>query len=100
MSVAVRIYEFLNFLCIPETLRMHPPVPALNRQCSKDYNIPGTDVIIEKGTPVLISTLGLQYDADLFPDPDLFNPDRYGSKENIPGFLGFGAGPRYCIGTS
>lgn len=33
----------------PETLRKYPVVPVLNRTCMKDYKIPGSNKIIEKG---------------------------------------------------
>nr|CAD7201099.1 unnamed protein product [Timema douglasi] len=32
-----------------ETLRKYPPIPLLNRECSKDYKIPGTEVVLQKG---------------------------------------------------
>lgn len=87
-----------------ETLRKYPPVPTLNRECSIDYTIPDTDIVIEKGTRVLIPAYGLHHDPDYFPDPDKFDPDRF-SEENkgkIPSYayLPFGDGPRNCIGKS
>ncbi|KAK9685332.1 Cytochrome P450 [Popillia japonica] len=87
---------------LDESLRKHPPIPFLNRQCGKEYKIPGSDLIIEKGTSVMISAYGLQMDPDYFPDPEKFDPDRF-SKENKPKivpftFLPFGDGPRVCIG--
>ena len=73
----------------------------LNRICVKPYKVPGTDVTIEKGTPVLISTLGLQRDPDYYPDPLKFDPERFDeSGSTVPfSFLPFGEGPRICIGN-
>ncbi|KAF2902947.1 hypothetical protein ILUMI_03247 [Ignelater luminosus] len=87
---------------IEETLRKYPPLAMTNRICVADYKIPDTDKIIKKGTPVIISILGLHSDEEYFPDPERFDPERF-SKENkrkIPqlSYLPFGEGPRICIG--
>lgn len=62
----------------------------------KDYQIPGTQHIIEKGTSVLIPVLGLQYDDKFYPNPTKFDPDRFEGatfkyRADRP-FLGFGDG--------
>lgn len=69
-----------------------------------DYTIPGTDIVIEKGTTVLIPALALQRDERYYPNPNEFNPDRF-SVENLSGttfvdrpYVPFGEGPRICIG--
>lgn len=88
--------------CIDETLRKYPPAPFLIRECGKDYQIPNSDLVIEKGTPLIISTFGLQRDPEFFPDPQVFDPDRF-NEQNVHkirpfSFLPFGSGPRVCIG--
>ncbi|XP_055610461.1 probable cytochrome P450 6d5 [Uranotaenia lowii] len=92
----------LKFLegCVFETLRKYPPLSFLNRECIKDYQVPGTDITVEKGTQVVISLLGLQRDPNFFPEPDRFNPNRFGEqglKTDKP-YLPFGFGPRGCTG--
>ncbi|RZC40554.1 cytochrome P450 monooxygenase, partial [Asbolus verrucosus] len=87
---------------INETLRKYPPLPILNRICTKDYRVPGTDFVIEKGTKVIIPNLGLQRDSEYYPDPEKFDPERF-SEENRRTrhpftFIPFGEGPRICIG--
>lgn len=85
-------------------MRKYPPIPTLNRECVKDYRIPGTDVVIEKGTSVLISAIGLHHDSNYFPDGQKFDPERFrdGNRGNIPSHahLPFGEGPRNCVGLS
>lgn len=87
---------------INETLRKYPPVPSLPRQCNKDYKVPGTDVTIEKGTQVSISTLGIHMDPEYYPNPSVFDPERFSEegKKTRPAFawIPFGEGPRVCIG--
>lgn len=87
---------------IDETLRMYPPLPILNRTCTKPYTLPDTDITIEEGTNISIPIYGIQHDPEYFPDPERFDPDRF-SDENkgniIPyTYLPFGEGPRVCIG--
>lgn len=83
-------------------MRKYPPIPTLNRKCVKDYEIPGTDVIIEKGTSILIPAIGLHHDEDYFPNNQEFNPERFNeaNRGTIPShvYLPFGEGPRNCVG--
>ncbi|RZB40869.1 p450 domain containing protein [Asbolus verrucosus] len=93
--------KYLNQV-IDESLRVWPPAPLTSRYCVKDYKIPDEDVIIEKGTTVLIPILGIHYDEEYYPDPEKFDPERF-SEENKNSrhhytHLPFGEGPRNCIG--
>ncbi|KXJ71991.1 hypothetical protein RP20_CCG019182 [Aedes albopictus] len=85
--------------CIDETLRKYPISPVLFRVCTKTYQIPDSDVVVEKGTMVQISLVGLQRDPRYYEDPVKFDPDRYGERkaETMPHYS-FGDGPRVCIG--
>lgn len=75
----------------------------LNRTCVKEYLIPGTKQIIEKGVEVYIPVLGIQRDKKYFCEPNKFNPDRWNggnfadTGRKLPN-LTFGDGPRSCIG--
>ncbi|XP_023246794.1 probable cytochrome P450 6a14 isoform X1 [Copidosoma floridanum] len=95
-------FEYLHMVFC-ETLRKHPSLAFLNRVCIEDYNIPNSNVTLEKGTGVIVPVSGLQRDPNFFPDPDKFDPMRF-SKDNIAArnpyvYLPFGDGPRVCIGT-
>ncbi|CAK9821900.1 Cytochrome P450 6k1 [Anthophora retusa] len=98
-------YQKMKYLhqITSETLRMYPPAPLLDRIANQDYKIPGTKVIVEKGTPVYVPLSGLHYDAKYHPDPYTFNPDRFSdeNKDKIAPFsyMPFGEGPRACIAS-
>lgn len=94
--------QYLNLLT--ETLRRRPPLGMLPRQCTQDYKLDNPDVVIEIGTPILISILALHHDPKYWEDPYKFDPDRfnevnYGGKTFIERpYLPFGEGQRNCIG--
>lgn len=85
-------------------MRLHPPFDFISRECTKDYKISGHDIIIKKGTPILISATGPQYDPKYYDQPTKFIPERFIDEQtanknsvNMP-YLTFGDGPRNCIG--
>lgn len=66
--------------------------------------MPGTDIVLEKGTSVFIPAFSLQRDEIYWPDPTKFDPMRFSSENKnrktfaeMP-YLPFGDGPRNCIG--
>jgi cytochrome P450 family 6 len=81
---------------------MHSPAAQLSRTCIKDYKLPDQDVIIEKGTTVIIPVMGIHYDEEYYPEPEKFDPERFTeeNKKSRPNytFMPFGEGPRNCIG--
>ena len=87
-------------LCIKETLRMYPSIPMIGRTISEDVTIKG--VRIPAGTIASCSFYSLHRDEKSFPDPEVFDPDRF-LLENSAGrhayaYLPFSAGSRNCIG--
>ncbi|KPJ04482.1 Cytochrome P450 6B1 [Papilio xuthus] len=100
-------YECLNEMTylhqvFDETLRMYPLADLIQRVTRTDYKVPGTDITLEKGTPVIMSGWGIHMDPKYFPDPERFDPDRFSmenaKKQHPCAYLPFGAGPRNCIG--
>ncbi|XP_064071914.1 uncharacterized protein LOC113394864 [Vanessa tameamea] len=96
-------------MVVSETLRLWPPVAALDRACVKDYNMgkPNNeavkDYIIRQGELVSIPTWSFLRDANIFPNPEKFDPERfsYENRQNINtlAYMPFGLGPRNCIGS-
>jgi cytochrome P450 family 6 len=74
----------------------------LNRECTKTYRIPDTDIVLERGIKTVIPVLGLHHDEKYYPDPDRFDPERFSEEEKAKRppyvYLPFGDGPRICIG--
>ena len=100
MNIWLKIIQF--FLYCLETLRKYPPLTFLSRLCNKDYTIPETNLVVEKGIQVVIPVLGLHRDPKYFPDPEKFEPERFSdeAKRHRPNYvyLPFGEGQRICIG--
>lgn len=67
-----------------------------------DYKLPGTDIILDKGTAVCFPLLGLHYDPKYFPEPQKYDPERFSeaNKRKYPfgAYMPFGEGPHNCIG--
>lgn len=59
-------------------------------------------MVIKNGTRVFIPILGYSHDPDIYPNPELYDPDRFLpeqiQKRHQYAFLAFGEGPRNCIG--
>ncbi len=62
------------------------------------------DQIIRKGTTVNILIHGIHNDANVFPNPEKFDPDRFADSSSTENerspfaFIPFSAGSRNCIG--
>ena len=85
-----------------ETLRKYPPGALLVRKSVKSYTFSCTNVTIPAGTRVFIPVYAIHHDERYYPQPDEFDPERFDpetEKARHPMInLGFGNGPRNCIG--
>ena len=85
-----------------ETLRLYPPAYALVRQALRPTVVGGFRVPAR--AIVLVSPYLLHRRAQAFPDPEVFNPDRFVPENDTArhryDFLPFGGGPRVCIGAA
>ncbi|XP_060648862.1 probable cytochrome P450 6d5 [Drosophila nasuta] len=87
-------------LCVMETTRKYPGLPLLNRICTKDYPLPDSKLVVKKGTPIIISLLGIHRDKEYFPQPLTYQPERFAeeTRNYTPAaYMPFGEGPRHCI---
>ncbi|XP_061401516.1 probable cytochrome P450 6a21 [Musca vetustissima] len=86
-----------------ETLRLYTVLPVLNRVALEDYVVPqNPKYVIKKGMQIIIPSGAIHRDERYYPKPQEFNPDNF-SPEKVAArdsvlFLGFGEGPRNCIG--
>lgn len=93
---------------INETLRMYPVLALFDRKCemtdgSDSYSLePYGDFKIPNGMPVMFPAYAMSYDEKFFPNPKLFDPERFSpeNKDNIiaGSYFPFGLGPHICIG--
>jgi cytochrome P450 len=87
---------------LKESMRLYPPVYAVSRRAVKD--VPVDDFVIKKGTILFINIYAMHRNAEIYPDPERFDPDRFTpeNEKHRPrnAYLPFGAGPRNCIGAS
>lgn len=111
-----------------ESMRKHPQGFILDRECVRDCLLPpalpgGKSVTVTPGMNLWIPVAGINYDEQFFDRPEEFNPERYlyrRLKKSVPVIiiclfdcrffnkkisfnqiegLGFGIGPRSCIGN-
>ncbi|NP_001081868.1 cytochrome P450 26A1 [Xenopus laevis] len=101
-ELSIEVLQQLKYTScvIKETLRLSPPVAGGFRVALKTFVLNGYQ--IPKGWNVIYSIADTHGEADLFPDTDKFNPDRFLTP--LPrdssrfGFIPFGGGVRCCIG--
>nr|UDM55055.1 cytochrome P450 [Anopheles sinensis] len=96
----IKAMKYLD-LCVKETLRKYPSLPILNRECTQDYRVPDSDVVIRKGVQVIIPLLGISMNEKYFPDPELYSPERFDEdtiNHDPDAYYPFGTGPHNCIG--
>ncbi|HZN18496.1 MAG TPA: cytochrome P450 [Micromonosporaceae bacterium] len=85
---------------LTEALRMYPPAWLLSRRATSEVNLGGH--VLPAGASVFFSPYAMHRDPGVYPEPDLFDPDRWaagrGKQVPRPAFVPFGAGSRQCIG--
>lgn len=105
-------YEIINEMpyldaVFYEAMRRHTQVVVIERLCVKEFELPPAlpglkPFTIKPGMYVWISPGSIHRDEKYYKNPLKFDPDRYFSKKvgiNDVNNLGFGIGPRACIGN-
>jgi sterol 14-demethylase len=87
---------------LKEALRLHPPLIILMRVVQEAFDVGG--VTVAKGQSIAVSPAVSNRLPDDFPDPDVFDPDRYadGRQEDLVNrwtWIPFGAGRHRCVGA-
>ncbi len=89
-------------MILEEAMRLYPPVPFMSRQAIGPDRL--GDVEVSEGTRVIIAPWVLHRHRKLWPDAELFIPERFApeNRAKIPRFayLPFGAGARICVGAA
>ena len=87
---------------IKEVLRLHPPLIFLIRKVMKDFHFKGYTV--KAGKYVCASPRVSHRIADIFPEPEKFDPDRYledRQEDALPfSWIAFGGGKHKCTGNA
>lgn len=84
---------------IQESMRLLPPVPWNGRVTSQPTELGGHS--LPTGTEVLVSIYQTHHMPDLYPQPEVFNPQRWETMtKNVYEYNPFSSGPRSCIGAA
>ncbi|KAM3406442.1 hypothetical protein ACQJBY_000497 [Aegilops geniculata] len=89
---------------VKETLRLHAVVPLVPNKAEATVKIQGHTV--PKGSTVLVNVWAVHHDAEAWPEPNKFIPERFLQHEQEVSFQGaadfrfvpFSAGRRTCLG--
>lgn len=84
---------------VDESLRLFPPGWVISRKATQADSVGGQAVPV--GTLAIISPWLLHRNADSWPDPSEFRPERFLGEmatQARPDYVPFGLGPRLCIG--
>jgi cytochrome P450 len=89
---------YLDAFC-RETLRMHPVLAEFMRTVRDSFTLQG--YTIPAGVTVAASILMLHRRPDLYPEPQVFRPERFLERRFAPNeFAAFGGGHRHCLGAA
>jgi cytochrome P450 len=84
-----------------EAMRLYPPIMMFPRRTLEQVDIGGCT--LPPRTLTFVSAYALHHRADIYEDPDRFEPDRFLPERDAlrpkSSYLPFSAGPRFCIGV-
>lgn len=87
---------------IKEALRIHPPLFMLMRKVLEDFEFGG--YVMPKGSFLIASPSVSHQIADVFREPECFDPDRFGpgreEDKNKFNYISFGGGRHKCLGNA
>ena len=105
-------YEAINSMVyldavFNEALRLHAQAGFTDRICTKAFELPPSlpglePITVQPGTAIWIPIHAIHRNPEYYKEPTKFDPERYYQKKitiNDVYNLGFGIGPRGCIGN-
>lgn len=82
-----------------EGLRLYPTIPATPRTALVDTQLAGFR--IPAGSRIFVSIYALHRHQDLWPEPEVFKPERFLDGALRPeAYMPFGLGERFCLGRN
>ena len=91
-------------MVVKESLRLYPPAWGIGRKAVREFEIGG--YWLPAGTNVFLTQWLTHRDPRFYPEPELFNPERWADdpirsgKLSRFGYFPFGGGPRVCVGAA
>ncbi|AXH99972.1 cytochrome P450 [Sporosarcina sp. PTS2304] len=84
---------------IEEGLRLYPPAWLIYRELAEPQEMFGKT--FKKGSTFMICPYAIHRNEEVFPQPELFDPDRFAAGNRYAPFsyVPFGGGSRSCIGS-
>jgi cytochrome P450 len=89
---------YLSAVC-DETLRIHPVVTMVSRRLLQPFTLRGIE--LPAGVGVMAAIAKVQHDPTIYPEPEVFRPERFLERKFTPfEYLPFGGGARRCLGAA
>lgn len=83
---------------VTETMRVRPALPVTMRYAVDDVTL--GDLRVPKGTLVMLYINAIHKRGDIYPEPEVFNPDRFvGVRPDPYAWIPFGGGAHRCLGA-
>ena len=88
---------------IREGLRLHGGILARSQRISPDRSLKYGKYSVPPGTPISCISYFMHYNPDIFPNPKVFNPERWLGSDQVyekltKNLVPFGRGTRSCLG--
>lgn len=89
---------YLSAIC-DETLRIHPVVAMVSRRLLQPMTLRGIE--LPAGVGVMPAIAKVHHDPSLYPEPEVFRPERFLERKFSPfEYIPFGGGARRCLGAA
>ncbi|HEX4563976.1 MAG TPA: cytochrome P450, partial [Solirubrobacteraceae bacterium] len=84
---------------IHEGMRVRPVIPMIVRRAKRQWRL--GEYVLPAETPIAVSIVALHHREDVYPEPFLFEPERFVQrKAGTYTWLPFGGGIRRCLGAT